>query len=172
MAGRLESACGIGAAGSRSTEVNHGGQILLPLERDLADPLRSQRLGDLAIEQRRSQLDGMARQDPGVETVEPARFPIVPRAVLDHHVVVNAIALRLAEGPVGNLVHANRARGRLEQLQGIPRQLPAPVGPCHGIPPALDLRQRSQKLRSDDRSRMLPKERFVFFPGLDRALVE
>ena len=36
----------------------------------------------------------------------------------------------------------------------------------------LDLRQRSQKLRSDDRGRMLTKKRFVFFPGLNRVLVE
>ncbi len=95
VAGQPEFACGIGAAGSGSTEMNHGGQILLSPERHLAHSLRSYDLHNLPIEQRCRQLDGMARQDAGIETVEPAGLQVVPRAVLDYDVVVDAIAGRL-----------------------------------------------------------------------------
>ena len=167
-----QPACGIGPSGPGTTEMNHSAQVLLLLERDRADLSRSYRLGDPSIQQRRSQLDGMAWHDARVEAVEPARSQVVPRADLDHHVVVDAIARRLAEGPVGDLKHANRARRRLVPLQGIPHQLPSPVCPCHRIPSALDLRQRGKELRCDGRGRMLAEEGFVLLPRLDRAFVE
>ena len=72
VGGKSELAFGIGPSGPGSAEVNHCGQILLTLERDRADPSRSDCLCDLSIEQRRGQLDGMARHDACVEAIEPA----------------------------------------------------------------------------------------------------
>ena len=69
---RLKSACSKGMAGSCSTEVNDGSQILLLLESDPAELWRSHRLCDAAIKPRRSQLDGMAWHNTLVEAVEPA----------------------------------------------------------------------------------------------------
>ena len=69
---RSKAACGKGVAGSRSTEVNDGSQILLLLESDRADLWGSHCLCDAAIEPRRSQLDRMAWHDTLVEAVEPA----------------------------------------------------------------------------------------------------
>ena len=131
-----------------------------------------QRARDVSVEQGRGQLDRMARHDAAVETVEPARFHVLPGAILDHHVIVDAVALCLAERPVGDLVHADRARRRLVERKGIPRPLPPPVCPRHRVPSPLDLRQRSQQFRCDDRSRMLAEERSVFVPRLGGTLVE
>jgi hypothetical protein len=72
MGTKPKAARGIGMAGSCSTEVNNGGQILLLLERDLANLSRSHRLCDATVEPSRSQLDGMAWYDTLVEAVEPA----------------------------------------------------------------------------------------------------
>src|SRR5574341_416803 len=170
--GQAKAARGIGAAGSGSTEVDHCGQILLLLERGSGYPPVPNRACNGAIQEGRSQLNGMAWQDAGVEAVEPARFQVVPGAVFHHQVVVDAVAFRFAERPVGDLVHADRARRRLVQLQGIPCQLPTPVGPGHGVPPALHLGERSQQFGCDDRGRMLAEERSVLLPRLGGALVE
>ena len=51
---------------------------------------------DGAIQQSRRHLDGVARQDAGIETVEPTRFHVVPGAFLNHHMIVNTVALRFA----------------------------------------------------------------------------
>src|SRR5206468_11327249 len=100
----------IGVASPRSAQVDDGGQILLSLRRGRDDTAAPDRARDLAIQQGRGHLDGVARHDPTVEGVEPARRRIEPGALLDHDVVVDAVAPRLAEGRVGDLVHADRAR--------------------------------------------------------------
>ena len=50
--------------------------------------------------------------------------------------------------------------------------MPAPVRSGHRVSPALHLRERGEKLRADDRSRMLAEERPVFLPGLGDIFVE
>ena len=137
--GQLEAVRSIGVAGSSSAEVDYSGQIVLLPERDRAVLSRPYRTRDASIQQRRSQLDGMARHDAAVEAVKPTGIRVVPRAVLEHLMVRNAVTSRFLEGPVCNLVHADRARRWLVQLQGIPRQTPPPVGPRHRIPSALHL---------------------------------
>ncbi len=59
--GQPEFACGISPSGPGSTQMDHGGQVLLLLKRDRVFPSLSYRLGDLPIEQCRRQFDGMAR---------------------------------------------------------------------------------------------------------------
>src|SRR2546428_311414 len=109
------------AARPSSTEVDDGGEILLLLERGGGDPLATHRRRNTAIQESGGHLDGVARHDAGVDTVEPARSPLVPGAILDDHVVVDAVALGLTERRVGDLVHSDRAPGRPGHLQQIPR---------------------------------------------------
>ena len=113
VAGESEAVCCIGVALCSSTEMDHDGQILLLLERSRSEPLVCQRARDVSVELGRGQLDRMARHDARIETVEPSRFHVVPGAILNHHVIVDAVVLRFAERPVGGLVHADRARCRL-----------------------------------------------------------
>ena len=96
-------------AGSGSAEVDHGGQILFLPKRDRADPSGSDGTHDASIEPRRSQLDGMARYNAGIEAVEPTGIRVVPGAVFDHPMITDAVSRRFVEGPVRNLVHADRA---------------------------------------------------------------
>ncbi len=170
--GKPEAARGIGVAGSSSAQVDHGGQILLLPECDCADPSRSYGTRDASIQQRRGQLDGMAWYDAAVEAIEPTGIRVVPRAILDHTMVMDTVAIRFLERPVRNLIHAHRARCRLVESQGVPRQMPPPVGSCHRIPSALNLRQRRQQLGRDDRCCMCTEERAVLLPRFGRVLVE
>ena len=114
----------------------------------------------------------MARHDARVEAVEPTGVQIVPGAVFDHHMVVDAVALRLLKRPVGDLVHADRARRRLIPLQGIPRRTPPPVGPRHGVASPFAWASAASSSGGDDGGRMFAEERAVFLPGLGGAFVE
>ena len=172
VVGQSKSTCHIGAARCGAAEVDHGGQILFLPERDPAYPLRPHGTRDAPIQQSRGQLDGMARHDAAVEAVEPAGILVAPGALRDHLMVMDAVACGFLEGPVRNLVHADCARCRLIEFQGIPRQMPSPVGSCHRIPSTLDLSQRSQQLGRHDRRRMFAEERAVLFPCLGGVLVE
>src|SRR5206468_2790603 len=82
-------------ARSGATQVDDGGQVLLLLQRGGGDPLALQRLGHAAIQEPGGQLDGVTGHHARVEAVEPARAHVVPGALFDHHVVVNAVAPRL-----------------------------------------------------------------------------
>src|ERR1700674_2134044 len=53
----------------------------------------------------------------------------------------DTVACRLGVSCIGHLVHAHSARGGLVHREGIPGELPAPVGACHRIAGAFDLRQ-------------------------------
>src|SRR5262245_3603571 len=113
---QLESPLREGVATAGAAEVNDRGQVLLLLERRHYRAMPRHRAGDAPVEQRRRHLDGVARHDPRVEPVEPARAPLVPRAFLDYLVIVNAVAPRLAEGRGRDLVHSDRPRCRLIPL--------------------------------------------------------
>src|SRR6266850_3904899 len=54
-----EAACCIGVARCGSTEMDHGGQILLLLERRWGEPPMCQRTRDVSVEQGRGHLDRM-----------------------------------------------------------------------------------------------------------------
>lgn len=126
------------------------GEILLPLQRRRCKPPVRQCGCHLSIEQGGSQFDRVAWQDARVEAVEPTRVQVVPGSILDDHVIVNAVALPLLKGSIGDLVHTDRTRCRLVQLQGIPRQTPPPVGPRHRITAALNLSQCGEQFRSNN----------------------
>src|SRR5258708_36309821 len=95
-------------------------EIVALLRRGGGDAAALEDVGDGAVERRGGELDGVARHDARVERVEPARAPIVPRAVLDDAMIVDAVAPRLGEGAVSHLVHAGPARGRPGALEPVP----------------------------------------------------
>ena len=169
---RAETASGEDLSRADSAQVNHGSQILLVRERGGANALPLQRPRHVSIQECRCHLGRVAGNDAEVQAVEPARFRLVPRSVLDDDVIVNAIAPRLAVCPVGDLVHANRARRRAIHVEGILGQAPAPVGPGNRVARALDLRERGQQVGRDDGGRVLAEDRLVLAPRLGGRLEE
>src|SRR5437879_7893165 len=109
----------VGVAHSGSAEVNDCGQILLLLESGSSDPLAPHRACDATMQQSRCQFDGVARNNASVEAIKPARSHVVPGTLLHHHMAVDAVSLRFAERSVRDLIHTDRARRRLIQLEGI-----------------------------------------------------
>lgn len=94
-------------------EVDDRSQVLFLLEcrRSLSD-----RLCYVEIEVRGGQLDRVAWDDPGIETVEPTGVEIVPRSVFRDHMIVNTVTFPFLKRTVGNLEHADCRRGRLVPL--------------------------------------------------------
>ena len=172
VGGQAESPRGKGLAGPDPAQVNHGSQIPLLRGRGGADPLPLQGPRNVAIQECRGHLGGVAGDDAEVQTVEPARVRVVPWTVLDDNVVVNAITPRLAERPVSDLEHADRARCRPVHVERILRQAPAPVGPHDWIAGAFGLRQRGEEVGRNDSRCMLAEHRRVLPPGLGGGLVQ
>src|SRR5260221_12600512 len=84
----------------------------------------------------------MARDRAGIEASEPAVgiYDSVPS---------DTVVCRLGVSCIGHLVHAHSARGGLLHPEGIPGELPAPVGARHRIAGAFDLRQRGEQTGRD-----------------------
>src|ERR1700761_714480 len=76
----------------------------------------------------------MAWDHAGLEANEPA-------IGIHDSVPSDTVAYCLGVSCIGHLVHAHSARGGLVHREGIPGELPAPVGACHRIAGAFDLRQ-------------------------------
>ena len=89
--GESEAARGIEPPDGRPTEVDDCRHILFERQRSRAV---ADGFSDLMIQQGRGQLNGVTWQDPCVETVEPARVYVMPRPILDDHMVVNTVTLR------------------------------------------------------------------------------
>src|SRR5690606_40541123 len=123
-----------------SAEVDDRSEPLLLLERRVSNPRARQRLGDAPVEIRGRHLDRVRRHEAVVERIEPARIEVVPRAVLDDLVVVNAIAARLAERAVRDLIHADGARRGPIDLEGLDAEPEAPIRAHDRIARAFDLR--------------------------------
>jgi len=96
-----------------AAEVDDRGQVLFLLEcrRSSSDRLRY-----VTVEIRSGQFDRVAWDNSGIETVEPTGVKVVPRPVLDDHMVVDAIAFPFLKRAVGDLEHADCRRGRLVPL--------------------------------------------------------
>src|SRR5262245_62306620 len=125
LAGREAKApARVGVARTGAAQVDHRGEILLLLERGVGNPLATERARNAAVQERGRQLDRVTGYDARVETVEPARSHVMPGAHLDHHVVVDAVALGLLERRVGDLVHADRARRRPVHRTRVPGWIP------------------------------------------------
>ena len=89
----------------------------------------------------------------------------MPGTVGEHPMFPDAILPRLGERAVGDLKHAERARGRTIDLKKAPRPLPAPFGSGDRIAVALDLSQRGEKFRRNNACRMLLEKSPVTLPS-------
>src|SRR3954453_15467398 len=97
LAGRhLKAAVGEGQRGAGAAEMDECGEILLLLRVWRRVARASENRGDIAVQVDRRELDGMARDRAGIETVEPA--------VIHDSVLADAVASRPRGSPVGHLV--------------------------------------------------------------------
>ena len=96
-----------------TAEVDDRSQVLLLLKRRRSF---SDRLRYVTVEIRSGQFDRVAWDNSGIEAIEPTGVEVVPRPVLDDHMVVDAIAFPFLKRAVGDLEHADCRRGRLVPL--------------------------------------------------------
>jgi len=80
----------------------------------------TQNRDDVSMKIRGSHLDRVAGYISAIETVEPARIRIVPRALGQDLMVANAIFSRLGERSVGKLKHTDRGRRRPVDFPRVP----------------------------------------------------
>ena len=85
-----------------AAEMNYRGQLLLPPRANGGSSPMPEDLRDVAVQKDRSKLNGVTWHDPRTEAIGRA-------AILNDGMVENAITLRLREGRVGHLVHADAA---------------------------------------------------------------
>jgi hypothetical protein len=117
---------------SCATQMNDRGQLLPLLTADFRLSAVAENRCDVAVQEHRSELGGVAWHDPRMEQGRGT-------AGLNHGMVENAIALRPRKCGVGHLVHADGARSRLVNREGIRGQTPPPIGPRNGIAGAFHL---------------------------------
>src|SRR5205807_1742666 len=104
--GQLEAAAREFLGRASAAEMDDGGEVLLlPRARGRAGSAGEDRR-DVAVEEHRGELDGVARRHAEAEAAQPAGAPFARDAALDDNVAADAIAPRLREGGVGHLVHA------------------------------------------------------------------
>ena len=139
MGGETKVPLRVIAACPGTAEMDDGGQVLLLLE---CHGSVANQFCHVAVKKRGRQLNRVAWDNSGIETVEPTRVEVVPRPIFDNHMVMDTVALRFLKRAVGDLEHADCRRGRLVPLEGIRGdEAPPPVGSSHGIAGALGLSQ-------------------------------
>ena len=102
-----------------AAQMDHRSQLLLVLERSGGHSVPLERDRDTPIEVGRCEFDSVSRQHSGIQAIEPARSPTIPRPILRDSVIVNAIAPRFCKRAVGHLVHPDGARRRPVHLEGL-----------------------------------------------------
>ena len=105
-----KAASRIVVAHAGAAQVDHRSQLLLVVECSggHSAPLEGER--DTSIEVGRREFDSVSRHHPGIQAIEPARSPTIPRSILHDGVIVNAIAPRFCKRAIGHLIHPDRAR--------------------------------------------------------------
>lgn len=91
-------------AESGATEVDHSGEILLLFG---SGWLVSDGSVHVSVEMHSGQFNRMARDYSRVEAVEPAGFKVIPWAIFDDLVIVDAVALAFLKGAIRDLKHAD-----------------------------------------------------------------
>src|SRR5919107_1193842 len=97
----------------------------------------------------------MARHGAAIKAVEPAGVDVMPGSIGDDLMIADTVLARFCERAVGDLKHADGARGRTINLKRIPGPAPAPIGASNRIAAAFHLSQRGQKLRRNNLCRIL-----------------
>jgi len=154
-----------GRGGACAAEMDECGEILLLLRACRGVWRAGKNRRDIVVQVHGRELNGMARDRPGVEAGEPT-------VGIYHSIPSDTVACRLGVSSIGHLVHADSARGGLVHSEGIPSELPAPVGARHRIAGAFDLRQRGQQLGRDRARGIGVEERSVLSPRFDRFLIK
>ena len=126
----------------RTAQVHDGSQMLHLGGARGAVRERRENPRDLQFQISRRQFHRVSRQDAQVQAVEPAGVPVVPGALARQPVIVDAVVTRLGESRVGDLVHADGARGGPIEIEEPRGRSPVPVGAHQGIAGTLYLRQR------------------------------
>jgi len=105
-------------ASLQSAQVNHGCQILLLRQVGLRFATSGQSFDHAPVQIRGGHLDRMARQCSSIGGIEPAGMRIVPRTFGENRMIADAILSRHSESSIGDLKHAERARGRTIDFKG------------------------------------------------------
>jgi len=155
-----------------AAQVHDRGQVLLLAQRGAVDLQDVQRAPCALVEKGGSHFRRVAGYDSEVKPVEPARAPCIPGPVFRDFVVVDAVALRLLVGAVGDLEHAYGARGGAVDVERVFGQAPAPGRARHRIARALDLRERGEEIRRDRCGGVRAEDRLVAAPGFRGQLVQ
>src|SRR6185503_21227307 len=127
-----------------AAQMNHRGELLLLRQADLGRVSNRQNAEHALVQVRGGHFDGMSRDNPRIEVIEPTGLQIVPWAFAHNRMTPDAIFPRLSECTVGYLKQAHRARGRTINLKWAPRPLPAPISVGKRIAIALGLRQSGE----------------------------
>src|SRR5215831_18958737 len=106
--------------------MNDRGQLLPLLTPDFCLSAVAKNRCDVAVQEYRRELGGVAWYDPRMEQGRRT-------AGFDDGMVENAVALRLRQCGVGHLVHPDSARSRVVDRERIRGQTPSPIGPRNGV---------------------------------------
>src|SRR3954470_15043602 len=107
--------------------MDDGGEVLTVRQRRGGEVMTLERSRHRAIEEGRGHLHRIAGHHARVQRVEPTRSQVAPGAILDHDVVMDAVALCFGERSVGDLKHPDRARRRPVYFEWVPAESPSPV---------------------------------------------
>ena len=106
-------------ARARTAQVDHRSQLLLVLECSGGHSVPLEGDCDTPVEVGRCEFGSVSRHHPGIQAIEPARSPTIPRPILRDSVIVNAVAPRFCKRSISNLIHPNGARSRPVNLEGL-----------------------------------------------------
>src|SRR5262247_4684066 len=147
-----------------------GGQLLLLCEGSLCSAVSGECIDNAAVKVRGSHFDRVTWQGSRVKSVEPTGMQVIPGTVGHDLMSADAILPGLGERAVGDLKHAECARGGTIDFKRMPGPLPAPIRESDRVAATLNLRQRGEQLRRNNICRMLFEKRPVTFPGRFRIL--
>ena len=80
-----------------AAQVDHRSQLLFVLESSGGHSVPLEHDRDGPIEVGRCEFDSVSGHNPGIQAIEPARSPTIPRPLLRYGVIVNAIAPRFCK---------------------------------------------------------------------------
>src|SRR6266851_2107858 len=100
----------VARARARAAQVDHRSQLLLVLECSGGHSVLLEDDCDTPVEVGRCEFDSVSRHHPGIQAIEPARSPTIPRPILHDSVIVNAIAPRFCKRSIDHLIHPDSAR--------------------------------------------------------------
>ena len=105
-----EGSAGILVRCTGTAQVNDGRKLQFVLRRHAIKSTALAYRPDVVIKIGSGEFGGVRGNHTRVETVEPARVPVIPGTILGDHVILNAIVSGLGEGRICDLIHSDSAR--------------------------------------------------------------